>query len=475
MALAGSSAIPVFAADGDLDTSFNGTGEASVLSGTAGGGNVQVLAQADGGMVLIGTTSPGFQIGVTRLHADGSTDSSFGTAGVTIIAPPSGSTPDNVAGALDSEGRIIIGATADFGDHSVIFVARLTGTGQLDSGFHSTGTLSVTRYYVTSQGDRVAGVAVYSDPTAWAARDTILIAGSMQDTFGQFNARDVAVVPLNDNGSYSTDVTVGNRTFYFDPGFDTASYYRASVPGGAGYDSATAITRRWLPGSSSELVAVTGNALSLGNLPNLGFVLELDGSLHPLNSFGASGYSIFYFAASGTAETSAIALDDSARVLVAGTDTSTAHYNLAAARIKTNGFYDTSFNGNGRSIVNFDESAQTFDSQAVAILPQHDGRVLVGAQIEPATGNYQFGLVRLTAGGLADPTFTGGTTIVGARKYPFSANNDYPTSMAFTQGEKVLLAGIVNQPNNAYGVLRAANDRIFGDGAEAPAYLPRIP
>src|SRR5450432_214858 len=469
-------AVVAFSNDGDLDTSFGGSGEVSAFVGTAGGGDVKVLGQADGGVVLIGTTGGG-AIGVTRLHADGSTDTSFGVNGKTIVAVPSGGSAYSALGALDAAGRIVAGGTVEFGDHSVMFVMRLTGSAQLDSTFNNSGTLSIARTFVTAQGATVAAIAVFSDPQAASADDSILVAGSMQDQYGPFNARNLAVVPLHADGSYFTSVPVGNDSFFFGGISNIAYCYRTAVSGANGYDSAGSITRRWFPDSSSELIAAGGNAFSSGTVPDFGVVVELDGSLHAVNSFGISGFSHFIFAASGTAQVNALTFDDSNRVLVAGIDTSTNHYNLAVGRIMTDGNYDTSFNGNGRIIINFDEAGETSYSQGETIMVQHDGRLLAGTQVVQSSvgANFQFGLVRLTADGAADPTFTSGTSIAGAHKYAFSAGNDFANSAGFTQGEKILLGGIVDQPNNAFGVLRATTDRIFGDGVEAPAYLPRIP
>ena len=470
----------VRAGDGDLDPSFNGSGEASAFGGTTAGGNVQVLGQPDGKVVLIGILSTGptsaGSLGVTRLHADGSIDTSFGTNGQAVIDAPGGGGLYSAYGALDAYGRIVAGGTLDFGDHSVMFVTRLTAGGQLDSTFNHTGTLAINRAFVTAQGDTLSAIGVYSDPQTGTADDAILVAGSMQDAYGKVNARQLAVVPLHADGSYVTNATIGNGTFFFGALSDIARCYRTALPNGAGYDSAAAIARRWFP-DGSEIVALAGNAFSLGTDPDFGAIVELDNTLHAIGSFGISGVSEFIFAASGTAQVNAITLDDSNRVLVAGTDTSTDHYNLAVARILTTGYYDTSFHGNGRVIINFDESGGTFYSQGEAVLVQHDGSVLVGGQVVSAAVGQKanFSLVRLGAGGVADSTFTNGTTITGAHKYVFSASNDFANTASFTQGEKVLLGGIVGQPSGSFGVLRATNDHIFGDGAEPAAFLPRIP
>jgi len=469
----------VRAGDGDLDPGFNGSGEASAFAGTTSGGNVQVLGQPDGQVVLIGILATGptlaGSLGITRLHADGSIDTSFGANGKATVDAPSGGGLYRAYGALDASGRIVAGGTLDFGDHSAMFVMRLTAGGQLDSTFNHTGTLVINRTFVTAQGDTVAGIGVFSDLVA--ADDTILVAGSMQDQYGKFNARDLAVVPLHADGSYSTDVTVGNGAFFFGSISDIARCFRSQLSGGNGYDSAVAMVRRRFPASGTELTAVAANAFSAGNVPGFGAVIELDGSLHTIGSFGISGVSEFNFAAGGTTQVKAIALDDSNRVLVAGSDTSSAHFNLGVGRILTTGYYDTSFNGTGRLTINFDESGGTFYSEGEALLAQSDGRVLVGAQVYSAAvdGHVQFGLVRLAAGGTADTTFTSGTSITGAHKYIFSSSNDFANTASFTQGEKVLLSGIVDQPSNTFGVLRTTNDHIFGDGAEIAAYLPRTP
>src|SRR5512135_74354 len=172
----------VRASDGDLDAGFGGSGEASAFAGTIGGGNVQVLAQPDGQVVLIGILSTGptlaGALGVTRLLADGSIDTSFGTNGQAIIDAPSGGGFYSAHGALDASGRIVAGGTVDFGDHSVMFVARLTAGGQLDSTFNQGGTLAIDRTFITAQGDTVSAIGVFSDLHAGTFEDAILVAGS---------------------------------------------------------------------------------------------------------------------------------------------------------------------------------------------------------------------------------------------------------------------------------------------------------
>src|SRR5436305_8003365 len=117
-----------------------------------------VAEQADGKIVVAGTSSPPFvggaEVGLARYNPDSSLDSSFGDAGrVRDSFPGLG---DITSLALQANGNIVVagGASADF------FLARYNADGTLDTSFDGDGWLTTD---FGSSNDFAYSVAVQAD------------------------------------------------------------------------------------------------------------------------------------------------------------------------------------------------------------------------------------------------------------------------------------------------------------------------
>ncbi len=133
-------AVRLLAADGAPDTTFSGDGKATVDLGGDDVANA-VAVRADGRMVLAGTrTATDVQAAVAQLTAVGAPDTSFGTAGATVVQFALTLYHGFRANALalDDRGRVIIaGAQGDLGNSGSAFVLRMTANGVIDSSFNA--------------------------------------------------------------------------------------------------------------------------------------------------------------------------------------------------------------------------------------------------------------------------------------------------------------------------------------------------
>jgi uncharacterized delta-60 repeat protein len=119
-----------YTATGGLDRRFGRQGRVRTdLGGDVGEGIRGVVVQVDGRIVAAGDTSgPGASdVGLTRYRSDGRLDRSFGVNGV-VITPVSPST-DEVGGlALQADGRLVVAGTTAVQQSFGFFVSRYLGT-----------------------------------------------------------------------------------------------------------------------------------------------------------------------------------------------------------------------------------------------------------------------------------------------------------------------------------------------------------
>lgn len=125
--------------DGTLDTTFSGDGIAeSSFTATATAGGLQ----ADGRVVVAGQLNS-TTAALTRFNADGTVDTAFGTAGqVTTVF--GGTIPNLRALLIQSDGKILVVGTRNLpgpSDFRDIIMARYNVNGSLDTTFDGDGIL----------------------------------------------------------------------------------------------------------------------------------------------------------------------------------------------------------------------------------------------------------------------------------------------------------------------------------------------
>ena len=143
--------------NGTLDTSFGSAGKRTLPAVDVGQG---LVMQADGKLVLVGSVAVGTgttastDFAVTRLNADGSTDTTFGNLGTTISVL-SAEQDSAQAVALQGDGKIVVvGSTKN--TNTNFAVARYNTDGTLDPSFgNGFGFLTVDFVQATDSANSV--------------------------------------------------------------------------------------------------------------------------------------------------------------------------------------------------------------------------------------------------------------------------------------------------------------------------------
>ncbi len=134
---------------GLLDPTFNGTG-AKVLSSSIMHVANDVAVQPDGKIVSVGYIQTGKQlvsaIQVVRMNPDGTLDTTFNGSGTATLSFGTGAVGEAVA--LQPDGKILVGGNANASKSGLttdieFVVARLNANGTLDSTFGNTGRKGV--------------------------------------------------------------------------------------------------------------------------------------------------------------------------------------------------------------------------------------------------------------------------------------------------------------------------------------------
>jgi uncharacterized delta-60 repeat protein len=172
-----------------------------------------------------------------------------------------------------------------------------------------------------------------------------------------------------------------------------------------------------------------------------------NGTLDP--TFGSGGKRVIDF---GTDDESVYgaALQPDGKIVLAGDS----RLQPAVVRLKANGAFDTSFDGDGRKLFSWGAIGRV---TAVVVAP--NGKLLLGGFSGPEGGNIQ--VARLKANGAFDPTFgTGGIATVD-----FGAT-EFGEAMARQADGRILVAGRSSSGGAVVARLRASGalDPDFGSG-----------
>lgn len=165
------------------------------------------------------------------------------------------------------------------------------------------------------------------------------------------------------------------------------------------------------------------------------------------------------------ARVGAAAIDSQGRIIVVGSTSATfSQSDFRVARILPNGVLDTSFNGDGIAEIDFAGGGNN-DDQAHAVAIDSQDRIVVVGQVERgATGDFDFGIARLTATGAPDASFGGGD----GKVFTYF---DLGPSLRFDAARAVVIGsnGLITVAGGAYdgtlGVNRIAIARLFDSGS----------
>ena len=200
-----------WAADGDLDTSFDTDGKVStpILSGADEANSV--VLQSDGKIVAAGSSYNGsnYDFAVVRYNTDGSLDTTFGTGGKVTTSIGSDSDVANSV-VLQSDGKIVAAGYSHNGSNYDFAIVRYNTNGSLDTTFDADGKQTTS---IGSGTDGANSAVLQSD-------GKIVAAGYSHNGTNT----DFAVVRYNTDGSLDTTFdTDGKQTTAIGSGAEVAN------------------------------------------------------------------------------------------------------------------------------------------------------------------------------------------------------------------------------------------------------------
>ncbi|HET7487171.1 MAG TPA: Calx-beta domain-containing protein [Acidimicrobiales bacterium] len=406
---------PAWAAPGNLDTTFGGTGKVTTEFGSGDDAATAVAVQPDGKVVAAGFAFNGTDddFALARYNADGSLDTTFGTAGKVTTSFAAGDNENVEAVLIRPDGKIVAVGTSYAADDDVA-LARYNPDGSLDTTFGSGGKV-------------VTGLPA-SDDDAYAAAlrpdGGLVVAGAA----GPANGVTAAFLVLAYTAGGALDPAFGSGgavTTPIGPTLDTAYGVAVTASGGvvaAGF--ATSATD-----ADFALVRYTPTG-------SLDTTFDADGKV--TTDFGSHAPDVAF----------SVLVQPDGKVVASGLAT-VATADFGVARYNVDGSLDVSFDGDGRVATDLSGAA---DVAAGAVL-QADGKLVVaGGSGAP---NAQFAAVRYTATGALDTGFDDdGTTVADV-----TGGSDGAYAVALQPDGRIVAAGVASaDAGSAFALVRWQND-----------------
>jgi uncharacterized delta-60 repeat protein len=367
--------------DGSLDTTFGTDGKLTTYFGGNNDFATAVTVPSDGKILVAGTgynrVGGSNDFALARYNSDGTLDTTFSANGK--VMTDFASTNDTVIGIkVQADGKILVVGTSGTVNgvtpfNSDVALVRYNADGSLDNTFDGDGKLTTD----FGGNDSGASAVVLGDGTIFVVGRTSLVVNGA-------TTYDFAFAGYSPNGTL-----LGKNTLDFG-GNDTASSVFVQGDG-----------KILIAGNSSTVV----NGVTTGDFALA--CLNSDGSLD--TSFGTGGKLTTDFGSSENVRN--IIQQSDGKILLAGTTVIASIPAIALARYNSNGTLDTSFDGDGKRVINF---GVPFDSNGATFLS--DGKILVTGATS-SDGNGDFITARLNTDGSLDKTFGIANTLNGTPVY----------------------------------------------------------
>lgn len=336
-----------YLADGSLDAAFSFDGRVTVDFGGSNDRCNAIALQADGKIVVAGTTNAvgNDDFAVARLDPDGTLDATFGNGtGKAVVAfDGGGSNVDTGASvAIQPDGKLLVAgwaATAANGDDFA--VVRLLPDGTRDPAFNLTGRVTIGFDFPASSAKLDQADNVLVDPTG-----RILVGGVARNSGSGF---DFAVARVLPNGQLDANFDGDGRTTI---GFDLGT-------------SATDLCYRMLLRRDGRLVLVGAADTSPTSTQNNDMAVARllpDGS--PDASFGIGGKTVLSFdlIANGIDGAFGAVEQSNGKLILAGIaqhEATPLGVRSAIARLNGDGSLDTQFGMQGKTVLDFGLTSPT--------------------------------------------------------------------------------------------------------------------
>jgi uncharacterized delta-60 repeat protein len=362
---------------GTLDNMFDADGIVTTAIGTANAFATSMAIQADGKLLLCGSSNNGNNndFTIARYLENGLPDTDFNMSGKAQLDINAGDDfPEGIVVNPDDQ-KIIVGGYSFNGNGFDFSLAQFLPDGKPDLTFGENGKAIMP-----------VGTTAFAKGIALQKDGRIILAGYSSLTTNQFTL----VRWLED----------GSPDFSFDGD--------AIVTTPIGTNAATASCIMIQP---DDKILVAGQAFNDLTFRWEAAVVRYNADGSPDGSFGDNGISIMANL-NKDLFINAIAIDDNGKIIAAGyTGTSPSNNQFALIRYQPDGRPDSLFGANGLLITPFSNQ----NNQANAILIQSDYKLIVGGTAEE-NGTDQFALARYDSTGSPDPSFGNGgkvTTPIG--------------------------------------------------------------
>lgn len=453
----------IFAAEGDLDPSFDGDGIVITDNGSNDESIVDLAVQPDGRIIAAGYNfgSSTQRTVIVRYNPEGGIDSTFGTSGKVIIESVF---PYELA--LQPNGKIVLVGEPPSGD---FYVARLNSDGSPDTTFNGTGAVNLD---LRGTIDRARSVKIQPDGKIVVGGVSLRAAsGSEQDyAIVRFNANGSLDQTFDGDGKVFTTITpqggdalvelalqpggkivAAGNTLTYDQGGDPLNFQflvvrynadgsldttfdgdgKVSTPVGTQHAEASSVALQCdgkivVAGRARDAIFPTGRAAFVR--------YNLDGSLD--SSFANGGKAILQSPQAPDASAADVAIQADNKIVFAGRAGNIKQSWTAVARLNHDGSPDVTFSGDGWNVIFFPTYTPA-DALAVAIQP--DGKILTGGRINQAS---DFMLARFEA--------TSGPGKCSEKVADFDGDGKTDLSV-FRNGTWFINPSGANNPNSFYG------------------------
>ncbi len=373
---------------GTLDTTFNPNANSSVSD---------IIQDASGRYVVGGafTTLSGSARGfIGRINNNGTLDTTFN---------PSGSAGSILALKIQTDGRIIVGGTfTSISGSARNRVARINSDGTLDTTFNPNANGSVNDLVIQTDGRIIIGGAFTT------------VSGSTRNRIARLNSDGTLDSTYDPNASATV-----NRLFLQSDGKVIAGGDFTTISGSNKLSVARINTNGTLDGfnpmASTGVQAFAtqsnGNILMGGAFTQLGgFIKNRFARVEPTGGFAENGFGLAAIALT-------TAIESNGNILVGGTFSSFPSSNLT--RFTSGGVIDPSF------IVSASNTVRV-------VLPQPDGKILVGGDFNAISGSSRGLIARLNSDGTVDTAFNPSASVGGVYHMALQSDNKIVMAGAFT-------------------------------------------
>ena len=394
-------------ARGVLDRSFNPPAGYALHQGAPGQQErgVETALQPDGRIVVLGYRHNGLNndILLLRYNADGSPDTSFGTAGAAVFDVPGSEDEKGLGLALQADGKIVVAGYVRINGKRDALVARFTAAGGLDGTFGIGGYVT---YAGAGDGTDIAfGVVVQGD-------GRIVLVGEARHQ----DSQDALLLRYNADGTLDRTFGAGGVfTYNGGPGAADKGFAAAIAPDGG------------IVLAGSSIVAAKEDALVLK--------VTADGRLDP--SFGAGGVVNYSGPGDESDYGNAVALEPDGRIVIAGASSRGGQFDILLLRLRADGRRDESFAGSGATT--FGRPGDLYD-YAWGLAIQPDGKILLAGATSNGADNDAL-ILRYLADGTLDRGFASGGVFTFAVP---GSREDSLAACALEPGGRIVAAGHAN-------------------------------